>query len=346
MSSQTSSDVVAAQPGPPAFVGAEPDLRLPLGGSSGEIGDQGRGPRRCDPRVAVEDVPRVVAVISVSSSAVGAASVIVNCIRPLMLIQLDSLGVSGLGSPSQRWRPISSHGLRRRRTPAIRFAHDRDRGVVPAVRPWLPRRPLPAVRRAAAQQLPVEQHEFGFWALWRHADVTEMLKARLSVEDRNVTTLRTDARGLRRDLRRGRPQPPRRRACRCSTATRPTTPGCGGWCRRRSRRGRSSGWSPVIESLVDDALDRIADGGTVDLIDTLAFPLPFAVISDDAGHAGGRRRAGCASCPRMIVRSLEPVPDEEVVRADPRRRRRDGRAHRRGDRLEARSIRPTTCSPR
>jgi cytochrome P450 len=60
-------------------------------------------------------------------------------------------------------------------------------------------------------------------------------------------------------------------------------------------------------------LDRIADEGSVNLIDALAFPLPFAVIStmlgmpeDDVDRL--RELSG------TIVRSLEPVPDPEVVR--------------------------------
>src|SRR5436190_6916567 len=35
---------------------------------------------------------------------------------------------------------------------------------------------------------PVEQHELGFWALWRHADVAEVLRARMSVEDGKVAS--------------------------------------------------------------------------------------------------------------------------------------------------------------
>ena len=46
--------------------------------------------------------------------------------------------------------------------------------------------PYPQYARLRAA-VPVEQHEFGFWALWRHIDVSEMLKARLSVDDANVT---------------------------------------------------------------------------------------------------------------------------------------------------------------
>src|SRR4051812_20110166 len=35
---------------------------------------------------------------------------------------------------------------------------------------------------------PVEKHDLGFWALWRYADVAEVLRARLSVEDGKVAT--------------------------------------------------------------------------------------------------------------------------------------------------------------
>jgi cytochrome P450 len=159
---------------------------------------------------------------------------------------------------------------------------------------------------------PVEQHEFGFWALWRHADVNAMLRSRMSVEDRNVDTfgpmretyeeIYADA-GLGADggaksmLHRDPPDHTRLRRL-VSQAFTPKT---------------ISGLQPVIDSLVSDALDRIEDEGTVDIIDALAFPLPFAVISamlgmpeDDVTRL--RELSG------MIVRSLEPVPDEETIR--------------------------------
>ena len=37
---------------------------------------------------------------------------------------------------------------------------------------------------------------------------------------------------------------------------------------------------PRIQNLVDDALDRAADNGGLELIDEIAFPIPFQVISD------------------------------------------------------------------
>src|SRR5581483_8170056 len=160
--------------------------------------------------------------------------------------------------------------------------------------------------------VPVEQHEFGFWALWRHADISEMLKARLSVEDRNVTSfgpMRAVYDEVYGEADRGR------RGDGMSMLDRDPPD------HTRLRRLVSRAFTaktveqlvPVIQRLVDDALDRMADGGTVDLIDALAFPLPFAVISQMLGMPEadvGRLRELSGT----IVRSLEPVPDESVVR--------------------------------
>src|SRR5204862_5284132 len=70
---------------------------------------------------------------------------------------------------------------------------------------------------------------------------------------------------------------------------------------------------PTITGLVDDALDSIEAAGEVDLIDTLAFPLPFTVISVMLGMPdtdSTRLRELSAA----VVRSLEPIADEETVR--------------------------------
>jgi cytochrome P450 len=161
-------------------------------------------------------------------------------------------------------------------------------------------------------QVPVEEHELGFWALWRHADVMEVLKARLSVEDRNVEqfgpmrALYDEIYGEADRQRRGdgmsmldRDPPDHTRLRRLvSQAFTPKT---------------IEGLVPAITSLVDAALDRIEDAGTADLIEELAFPLPFAVISTMLGIPEGdvtrlRELSG------LIVRSLEPVPDEATLR--------------------------------
>ena len=43
----------------------------------------------------------------------------------------------------------------------------------------------------------------------------------------------------------------------------------------------------MIERIVDEHLDAVADLGEMDLIADLAFPLPFAVISEMLGMPDG-----------------------------------------------------------
>jgi cytochrome P450 len=71
--------------------------------------------------------------------------------------------------------------------------------------------------------------------------------------------------------------------------------------------------TPSVEALVDEALDRIDAAGEVDLIDALAFPLPFTVISVMLGMPD-TDSTRLRELSHMVVRSLEPVPDEETVR--------------------------------
>jgi cytochrome P450 len=71
---------------------------------------------------------------------------------------------------------------------------------------------------------------------------------------------------------------------------------------------------PRITGLVDEMLDAAQSQGRVDLVDTLAFPLPFAVIGEMLGtppadHERIRQLSG------TVVRSLEPVNDPATARA-------------------------------
>jgi cytochrome P450 len=71
---------------------------------------------------------------------------------------------------------------------------------------------------------------------------------------------------------------------------------------------------PRITELVDAMLDSAARQGRVDLVEALAFPLPFAVIAEMLGtppadHERIRELAG------TVVRSLEPVADPAMVAA-------------------------------
>jgi cytochrome P450 len=167
--------------------------------------------------------------------------------------------------------------------------------------------PQYATLRAGA---PVHHHPLGFWLLTRYEDVSFLLRATdMSVEDRNVTDAtivelrqqmypdeanQTDQSMLDRD-------PPDHTRLR-KLVSKAFTP--------RSVRALE----PRITELVDGMLDEAARQGQVDLVDALAFPLPFAVIAEMLGtppadHERIRQLSG------TVVRSLEPVNDPELVRA-------------------------------
>jgi cytochrome P450 len=155
---------------------------------------------------------------------------------------------------------------------------------------------------------PVEEHPLGFWALWRHHDVDTLLRARISVEEWRVRSgpladLRTEVygdQGRRNDgmsmLDRDPPDHTRLRRL-VSKAFTPRT---------------VEGLEPLVQRLVDEALDRLAEARTGNLIDLVAFPLPFQVITDMLGMPDvDTERLRALS--HLVVRSLEPVPDVEVM---------------------------------
>ena len=159
---------------------------------------------------------------------------------------------------------------------------------------------------------PVEHHELEFWALWRYADVHDVLRARLSVQDDKVLHVGPmadvyeqvyaekglEGGGVRSMLDLDPPDHTRLRKL-VSKAFTPRT---------------IDALTPDVERLVGEALDAIADAGEVNLVDALAFPLPFTVITlmlgmPDIDTDRLRELSG------VVVRSLEPVPDEATVRA-------------------------------
>jgi cytochrome P450 len=170
--------------------------------------------------------------------------------------------------------------------------------------------PYPQYAKMRAEA-PVYEHPFGFWLLTRYDDVSWLLRAGLSVEDNNVA-----ADSLLRQLREevygdGAP-----RAGAVSMLDRDPPD------HTRLRRLVSKaftpraieGLRPRITELVDGMLDEMAAEGRVDLVDALAFPLPFSVIAEMLGtppadHERIRQLTG------TVVRSLEPVADPELVAA-------------------------------
>ena len=171
--------------------------------------------------------------------------------------------------------------------------------------------PYPSYAELRARR-PVEEHPLGFWALWRHRDVAEVLRAKMSVEERRVLSRapmretyekvfaefglpenRTNSSMLDRD-------PPDHTRLR-KLVSQAFTPRA------------IAQLQPTIQKLVDDALDAIADAGSVNLIDALAFPLPFTVISVMMGMPETDTDE-LRELSSVAVRSLEPAPDEDTIR--------------------------------
>jgi cytochrome P450 len=155
---------------------------------------------------------------------------------------------------------------------------------------------------------PIHEHPLGFWFLSRHEDVSALLRAGLSVDERMLGD------GLVRDqyqemsdfnehsvlnysmLDRDPPDHTRLR----SLVTKVFTPRA------------VAALEPEITELVDAALDGIAFARQADLVEALAFPLPFAVISKMLGmpptdHARIRELSG------TVVLSLEVITEQETL---------------------------------
>jgi cytochrome P450 len=161
-------------------------------------------------------------------------------------------------------------------------------------------------------QAPVYQHPLGFWLLTAYEGVSWLLRATgLSVEDGNVA-----ADSPLRQLREAAYGDEMPRSGELSMLDRDPPD------HTRLRKLVSKAFTPRsiqalrprITELVDGMLDAMARQGRVDLVDALAFPLPFSVIAEMLGtppadHERIRKLSG------TVVRSLEPVVDPELAAA-------------------------------
>jgi cytochrome P450 len=155
---------------------------------------------------------------------------------------------------------------------------------------------------------PIHHSPFGIWVLFRHEDVRALLRDQsLSVDERNMhSTVFSDL--AQQEMGEAAEMgsysmlsadPPAHTRLR-RLVSKAFTP-------RMIERLR-----PRIEELVDAILDRAAAAGGLELMDDLAFPLPFAVITDllgmpDTDTAELRRLSG------LVVRSLEPVVEPAML---------------------------------
>jgi cytochrome P450 len=159
------------------------------------------------------------------------------------------------------------------------------------------------------EHAPVYRHPIGFWVLSRYDDVSRLLRGNLSVEAGHLAPDSPLAES--REAAYGERQPRRTRAPSMLDRDPPD--------HTRLRKLVSKAFTPRavealrprITSLVDDLLDAMEAERRVNLVDALAFPLPFAVIAGMLGtppadHARIRELSG------TLVRSLEPIDDPEL----------------------------------
>src|SRR5215467_9748198 len=170
--------------------------------------------------------------------------------------------------------------------------------------------PQYAVMRA---QAPVYEHPFGFWLFTGYEEVSWLLRAGLSVEDGNMAA-DSLLRQMRDQMYGTADEAPQASAVSMLDRDPPD--------HTRLRRLVSKAFTPRaiqalrprISDLVDNMLDAMAEQRRVDLVDALAFPLPFTVIAEMLGtppadHARIRELTG------TVVRSLEPVADPDLAAA-------------------------------
>ncbi len=151
---------------------------------------------------------------------------------------------------------------------------------------------------------PAHEHPLGFWILSRYEDVSKLQRSGHSVDEQYLTHLprwKSDSSTLGKENRLMRglsildQDPPNHTRLRRLVS-------------KAFTRRAVDALEPRIETLVDNALDRIAEAGHADLVAELAFPLPFTVISEMLGipvveHTRLRELTG------TLVRALEPLAD-------------------------------------
>lgn len=151
---------------------------------------------------------------------------------------------------------------------------------------------------------PVHAHPLGFWLVSKYDDVSRLQRSGHSVDEQYLTNLpswKSDSSAIGKENRMMGglsildQDPPNHTRLR-RLVSKAFTPRA------------IQALEPRIETLVGEALDRIAEAGHTDLVAALAFPLPFSVISEMLGIPvleNGRLRELTGT----LVRGLEPLSD-------------------------------------
>jgi cytochrome P450 len=165
--------------------------------------------------------------------------------------------------------------------------------------------------QALREHDPVHESPLGIWLLLAYDDVQRFVRdPATSVEDRHARPTVFDA--LQQQVLGDEPQD---RGTRAMLMLDPPD-------HDRLRRLVTKAFTPKvierlrprIQQLVDETLDRVGPTGEMELVSDLAFPLPFAVISEMLGmpETDSHQLRQWSS---VLVRTLEPVNDPDVIKA-------------------------------
>ena len=174
--------------------------------------------------------------------------------------------------------------------------------------------PYPAYAGLRATE-PVHASPFGFVVLTRYEDVARTLRGNEFSRDIDANASTTDnaVRERRREhLRRRREQGD---AAKNILNLDPPD-------HTRLRRLVSLAFTPSaierlrprVEALVDAVVDRAAERGSMELVDELAFPVPFQVISELLGMPT-EREVEVRDWSQTLTAALEPTADEDTLTA-------------------------------
>jgi cytochrome P450 len=162
---------------------------------------------------------------------------------------------------------------------------------------------------------PVHRSLMGPWVLFGHDDVLRVLRdPTLSVEEHNVTANPlTESMQAQFAEVTGEPLPADRNRSMLDLDP-PDHDRLRRLVARAFNPAMIRSLVPHIETLVDEALEGMADrGGRADVIADLAFPLPFTVISEMLGMPEGDRDR-LRDWSHAMVKTLDPIISEDEVR--------------------------------